>query len=128
MSFSVEKMADEPAILIQLNPDFDASKESQAATEKAFRLVSEQTAPTFMIWDTRESPPSVEAFIMGGSVTRAVEPPAPYHGSIVISAEPIVKTAMQGMNSRAFGNLVIPVFENLDEARDYMHQQLEDSH
>jgi hypothetical protein len=35
----------------------------------------------------------------------------------------MVKLAMQGMNSEVYGNVVIPVFEGLDEALAYIRQQ-----
>jgi hypothetical protein len=46
-------------------------------------------------------------------------------GSIVITDNPAVKMAMQGMNSEIYGNVVIPVFEAIDEALAYVHQQID---
>ncbi|MBN1203257.1 MAG: hypothetical protein JXJ20_15520 [Anaerolineae bacterium] len=127
MSYTVEKIAGESVILVKLNADFDV-KEAKEAFEASFKLLAEQTEPVYVIWDSSQSPDAdLQAIMEGANVSRASRTGAPLPnelGSIVITNNPAVKMAMQGLNSEVYGHLVIPVFEEIDEALAYVHQQL----
>jgi hypothetical protein len=123
MSFTVKKMESESAILIQFHADFDAHTEAQKAFEAGAKLLSEQTEPVFMIWDVRQSVSDLQSIMEGANVSRTNASHPNERGSIVITDNPAVKVAMQGMNSEIYGNVVIPVFEEIDEALAYVRQQ-----
>jgi hypothetical protein len=124
MSFSVEKMVGEPVILIQFHADFDAHTEAQKAFEASAKLLAEQTEPVFAIWDVRQSSTDLQSIMEGANVSRTNVTPANELGSIVVTNNPAVKLAMQGMNSDVYGNVIVPVFEEINEALAYIHQQL----
>ncbi len=123
MSYTVKKMEGEPAILVQFHADFDAHTEAQKAFEAGAILLAEQTEPVFMIWDVRQSVSDLQSIMEGANVSRTNVAHPNERGSIVITDNPAVKLAMQGMNSEIYGNVVIPVFEEIDEALAYVHQQ-----
>ena len=123
MSYTVEKMAGIPVILVQLHADFNAHTEAQEAFEASGRLLSEQTEPMFTIWDARQSASDLQGIMEGANVSRTNVTHPNERGSIVITGDPLVRLAMEGMNSEVYGNVVIPVFEDLDEALAYVHQQ-----
>ena len=125
MSYTIEKMADQPAVLVHLNADFDSQADLWPAVEQSTELIIEQNAPTFSVWDTRQIITTVDGIVQGANVGRSFDIPANQRGIIVISTEPAIKMAMEGMNTRAFGHMEISVFEDLDEALAYIHQQLD---
>jgi hypothetical protein len=124
MSYMVTKMAGEPVILIQFHSDFDAHVEAQPAFEASAKLLAEQTEPVFAIWDVRQSTTDLQGIMEGANISRVNATPANERGSIVITNDPVVKLAMEGMNSEVYGHVVIPVFESIDEALVYVHEQL----
>ena len=124
MSYTVEKMAGEPVILVQLHADFDAHTEAQQAFEASGKLLAEQTEPVFTVWDVRQSVSDLQGIMEGANISRTNATHPNERGSIVITDDPVVKLAMQGMNSEVYGNVVVPVFEDIDEALAYVHQQI----
>jgi hypothetical protein len=124
MSYTVTKMAREPVILIQFHADFDAHVEAQQAFEASAKLLAEQTEPVFAIWDVRQSTTDLQSIMEGANISRTNVTPENERGSIVVTNDPVVKLAMQGMNSEIYGNVVIPVFEDVDQALAYVHEQL----
>ena len=125
MSFIVKKMADAPAVLVQTGADFDPEAELETVVKESTRLIAEQPTPSYVIWDARNAPTTVDIIVKGANISRSLETPANQVGTIVITTTQAVKMAMEGMNSRVFGHITIPVFENLDEAVAYARQQVE---
>ena len=125
MSFTIEKIADAPAVLVQAGADFDAETELEIAVKESTWLIAEQTTPVFAIWDTCQMSTTVNIIVQGANVSRSLDIPANQVGTLVISSTPAIKMAMEGMNSHAFGHMTVPVFENLDEAVAYARQQVE---
>lgn len=123
MSYSIKKLVGEPVILIQFHADFDPHKEAQQAFEASARLLSEQSEPVYAIWDVRQSAVSLQ-IMEGANISRTNATPTNERGSIVITNNPAVKLAMQGMNSDVYGNVSVAVFEEIDEALAYVHQQI----
>jgi hypothetical protein len=123
MSYSVTKMAGEPVIIIKFHSDFDAHVEAQQAFEAGARLLAEQTEPVFSIWDVRQSTADLQSIMEGANVSRTNVAPVNERASIVVTNDPVVKLAMEGMNSEVYGHVVIPVFETLEEALAYVHEQ-----
>ncbi len=60
----------------------------------------------------------------GANISRTNATPTNERGSIVITNNPAVKLAMQGMNSDVYGNVSVAVFEEIDEALAYVHEQI----
>ena len=123
MSCTVTKMSGEPVVIIKLNADFDTHMEAQQAFEASAKLLAEQTEPTFAIWDVLESTTDLQGIMEGANLSRINATPENERGSIVITSNPMVKMAMEGMNSEVYGHVVVPVFESIEEALAYVHQQ-----
>jgi hypothetical protein len=124
VSYTVKKIEGEPVILIQFHTDFDAHTEAQKAFEASAQLLSEQTEPVFTIWDVRKSVSDLQSIMEGANVSRTNATHPNERGSIVVTDNEIVKLAMQGLNSEVYGNVVIPVFEDIDGALAYVRQQI----
>ena len=124
MSYTVTKMAGEPVVIIKFNADFDAHVETQQAFEASAKLLAEQSEPVFVIWDVLESSTDFQGIMEGANMSRINATPVNERGSIVVTSDPVVKMAMEGMNSEIYGYVVVPVFETFDEALAYVHEQL----
>ncbi len=123
MSYTVEKMAGEPVILIRLNEDYDAAAEMMGTIQASMALVTQQTEPVFSIWDVRHANVNLEGLMAGTNVARfqAIAPPNQL-GSIVVGNASYLKPAMQGLDSDAYGHMMIHVRANMDDALALVHE------
>ncbi len=123
MSYSIEKLPDEPVILTRWHEGFDPKTEMAGLSKERAALLAAQTEPTFLITDVRASRPDLEEIMVVANAARADTPPN-LREHIIVTDNLAIKMATKGLDTDAFKHRKMPVFSDLDEAMTYVHQQL----
>ena len=124
MSYTIEKVIGEPVILCRIDADYDPHEEAVRVIEEMTSLVAQQTESVFMIFDLRQPSFDLQNILEEANRMRSVvDSRSNLRGIMVITSDEGIKLAMQGLNSEVFGYIHIPVFEDIDEALDYIHEQ-----
>ncbi len=125
MSYTVEKMAGEPVVLIRLNADYDAATEMAGTLHESTALIAQQNEPVFSIWDIERTSVNLESLMAGTNAARLDSAAPPNQaGSIILGNSPYLKLLAKGLDSSTYGNLKIAIFEQMDDALAYIHGQL----
>lgn len=124
MQFEVKKIPDLPVVLGQWFEGFKFVEHGAQYAKEANAMLDKQEAPVFYVIDlTQLKTISVEGVVevanSGAKNLKSSHRHPMNRETIIISQEKIVKLAVKGASTAAFGNLRVQLFENLDEALDY---------
>ncbi|NDJ55218.1 MAG: hypothetical protein GYB68_19270 [Chloroflexi bacterium] len=127
-TFHIEQVPGEPIFILELHEDFCISDQIQS-DEVSRTILDAQEEPAFFIVDLRHMPPlTLDDLIRAANQGARSETPVWHHPKlrqlIFASELPIIRLAAQGLNSAPFGNLSVEVFETVDEALAYCHEQI----
>lgn len=127
MTYTIEKLPNEPILLQTFNPGFSMIKDGPASIEDATRLLDSLDEPVFFINDMSHSTPSFEEVLHGSNMTarqtQLFKHPM-IRETIIVTSSSLMTLAVKGMNSATFGNLQMKVTRTLDEALEYTRTQL----
>lgn len=119
MSFSLEKLPDEP-IIIGTIAGVGALDETSSFVNQLTSLLDNEPGPLYFIIDMSQYSLSLEEMLTGTNQTTRGSMAFHNHpnlaGTIIISSSRMVKLAAKGMNTELFGNVHVKVFETMDDA------------
>ncbi len=113
MSFNVEKLPGEPVIITTINEDYVLTTELAQSNRAAMDLLEASDEPLFLIVDIHTSL-DFEEVMTGANSEMWLHPNI--RQTILVTPDPTVHMAVQGMTTAAFGNLNIVAFDTLDAA------------
>ena len=125
MYFDVKKMPDAPVVIGSWLEGFKFVDHGAQYAKEANAVLDEQTTPVFYIIDMSQLQTiSVEGIVevahTGANVFTSNHRHPMNRETILISKKSIVKLAVKGVASSAFGNMKIKLFETLEEAIEYI--------
>lgn len=127
-TYTIEKLLDLPALLIKMNEDFNSRDTIAAYLKDVRRYYDEAAQPLYMIVDTRDL--NLEFGLMLDFVQEGVRNQDaiarhPKNAGIVVVTESKVQQAvMKGLNTASFGFVKNRVFSTVEEAKDWVREQL----
>jgi len=125
MYFNVKKMPDAPVVIGSWYEGFKFVEHGAQYSQAANAILDEQQAPVFYIIDmshllTISVAGVVEVAHTGANVLTSSHRHPMNRETILVSDKSMVKLAVKGMSSAAFGHMNIRLFETLEEAQDYI--------
>jgi hypothetical protein len=95
---------------------------------KYLSMLDAAPEPVYWIVDARNSSLKVDEIILGASLVARGEHPLYHHRNIrqviYVTSSQIMKLAAEGLSADAFGNVNIKLFDDLDQAMEYVHQNM----
>lgn len=123
MSFTVEKLPNDPVIVQTFNEDYDLANEIKLSNAKMFETLDAVTEEKVYLIDVFKFQISFEDIIKGANIVARGERPLWHHPKlkqiVLVTEDPALRLAAEGMESSVFGGLKIPVFATVDEALVY---------
>jgi len=125
MTFDVKKLPDAPAVIGSWYEGFKFMEHGDEYSKEANAVLDEQKEPVFYILDMSELHTIsvngvMEVANRGAKVFTSSHHHAMNRETIIVSQKNIIKLAVKGVASPAFGNMEIKLFETLDEALNYV--------
>ncbi len=122
MDTRVQKLDNEPIIIVTIDADFSIREDGEAMNEVVLALLDAQPTPIFLIMDLREMKIDLEDMIFGANqAARQLHlfKHKNVRERILITASRVITLSAQGMQSPIFGGIEMKVFKTLDEALAY---------
>ncbi|MCU0463549.1 MAG: hypothetical protein MUF38_03160 [Anaerolineae bacterium] len=123
MSFTVEKLPNDPVIVQTFNEDYDLANEIKLSNAKMFETLDAVTEEKVYLVDVFKFDISFEDIIKGANIVARGERPLWHHPKlkqiILVTEDSALRLAAEGMESSVFGGLKIPVFSTVEEALVY---------
>jgi hypothetical protein len=125
MYFDVKKIPDAPVVIGSWYEGFKFVEHGAQYSKAANAILDEQQVPVFYIIDmsqlhTISIAGVVEVAHRGANVVTSSHRHPMNRETILVSNKSIVKLAVKGVASAAFGYMNIKLFETLEEAQDYI--------
>ena len=127
MSYSIEKLPDDPIIITTMFEDFSMDQ-SEPFLDELIDLFDSLVEPVYLIADVDRYTFSVQDMLVALNVavqgSRAIMHHPNLAGTVVVTSSKMMKLASKGAKSDAFGNIQTEVFETLEEALDHIRSRL----
>ena len=120
MSYTIEKLPGEPAILVTLNEDYDATTENAPSNQDIRNALDAHDGPMRLIVHFRANL-SLDAVINGTNAARTAWHDPRLSRIILVTNNTALRFAAWGLKATTFGNLL--VFATVDEALAFTRQQ-----
>jgi len=126
MYFDIKKIPDAPVVIGSWYEGFKFVEQGAQYDQEANAILDEQQDPVFYVIDmsqltTISIDGIVEVARTGARVPTAAHRHPMNRETIIVSNKRIIKLAVKGMASAAFGYMNIRLFETLEEALDYIN-------
>ena len=127
MAYTVKLLSDLPVVITEAQPGFQW-QEQPAVQAEVRPYLDAATQPLFYVIDITRTKIDFETVMQSTNRGARSEGSTWRHPNLremmFVSADPLVKRAVAGMNSAAFGFLEAKTFDTLDEARAYIRSQM----
>lgn len=127
MSFTLEKLANEPIIVSTLHPDYQVDKEIAAVNGQTAEMLAKESEPQYLV-SVFNITFNFEDIVTGSNtVTRGDDPILHNHQikeNIFVTTDEILKMVAAGMSGGPFGGLRIPTFDTLEQALEYIRAKI----
>lgn len=127
MSFTITKYPDEPIIYADYPADFDLRNEILASIEEFQKLIDTVDEPVFYIVNTLAAKWDFGGLADGSNLLARGDDSVFHHPNIkeiiFLTTDKTWKMLAEGLRSDMYGNLTTHVFEDLDEALDYVRSK-----
>lgn len=125
MPTAFKKLENEPIVIVTLPTDYNLAAELPKVMPQYISFLNSATEPVYWIVDARNSSLTVEEIVLGASLVARGEHPLYHHPNIreviYVTSSQIMKLAAEGLKGEAFGRVNIKLFDDLDQAMDYIH-------
>ena len=128
MTYRLEKLPDEPIVLITCPQDFRVGPDVPAATEFD-RLMEAEVGQVYLLIDVTEFRVGIDDMLSGASLAAGGDTSL-FHKEcirkiLIISPSSLVAMSARGMNSRAFGYVPIDSCATMEDALAYVREDLQ---
>jgi hypothetical protein len=126
MPATVEKLPDEPIILVTVKGRFDL-RTAKATFRDIAELIEGMKPPVYRITDFQQMQanfPDMLAIMKAVSRGPAGSPTDPRIIGIFVGNHPMLQLAVSMLKQKQFGGLSIPLFKSVDEALSYVRFQI----
>lgn len=131
MTFTTEKLDDEPIIVTILSQEFRVEHDMPKSDAAGRTILDASDEPMFNVVDLRTAQLNFQEIIQGTHEgTRGIDPiwhHPKIHQTIFVTESQLVKLAVKSMQGPAYANARVAVCETLDEALTLARSQIEES-
>lgn len=126
MAFTVEKLADVPAVVSRLHPNFDMQAEQLELQANVREHLEAAPEPLFYIVDLTQHQLNISDIMQGANTGARSDESIWRHENIreviFVSPDKTVQRAVAGLNSDVFGNFQAETFNTMGEALAFLRQ------
>jgi hypothetical protein len=128
MSYTFEKLPDEPILLSVLGEAYDVGRDASVASQQLFDLLETMDVPVFLVVDARDLKANFGDVVAGlGAATRG-EGVGLKHPNVqevvLVTTSGLVSMGAKALGQLQYGGLRSSVFETLDEALAYVRARV----
>lgn len=127
-TYSIKMHPTLPAVVIAATDEFTFQKDFPVFRAEMTRLFDSLSEPVYYVMDLRRLHFDMGEIAQSTNLATRLDNPNFHHRNvrqvIFISADPIWETVAEGLNDEIFGRLIIPVFQTVEDALDYVESQL----
>ena len=126
MAYSLEKLPNEPIIIVSIGGDFDVANDWELLMKELNALLNAQHEPAFYVTDARHAELGMDDIVAIANLSARGSKPLLKHANIretlVVTTSTFLKMAAKGLSNVTFGNVAIKTFENVDACLRYCRQ------
>jgi hypothetical protein len=126
MTYTLEKLSDEPIILHTLLPEHSFSAHGEQSLTDIFNMLDAQAAPVYVIFDMTDANFNLDDVMRAANVAmkqiKILSHPK-MREAVVVTHSRLLKLAADGMKSATFGNANIRAFDSRNAALAYIRGQ-----
>jgi hypothetical protein len=116
-TFTIEKLPDEPIIVVWLSEDWNEESGSSRVVQQLRELLDSSEEKVFYIGDVRNLRYTISELIQSAQViSKLLKHPNIIESMMVVEGNPLIKLATEGLKTDVFGNVPVSVYETVDEA------------
>lgn len=127
MPYHIEIRKDMDCMIATFSEDFDMQREYSGFMRDRYNALEQANRPLYYVGVAHQVSMSLEDIIRSAnSLTHgqyAIAKHRNFKGLLMITHDPSLTLAAKGLSSDAFGNINVHIFENLDDAVDFVRSQ-----
>ncbi|NDJ77922.1 MAG: hypothetical protein GYB65_16860 [Chloroflexi bacterium] len=126
--YTIEKLIDQPVIVLTVQKDYDVQRDMPTSRVDLVRILDTLDEPVFYVLDLSRLTVSFDDIMQGAALGARGEGASWHHPKLRdilwVTDEQVIKVAVEGLKSDAFGHLNIKLFGSVDDAVDYALDQV----
>lgn len=128
MTYTIEKHSKLPALIATWAESFVFTRDAPAYQKDMHSHLDQQKSPVYYVLDVRAwHDMTFDELLQGASIATRGEDPNFHHrmnlGTLFVTSDPTVRASAEGLRSDIFGNANVLVFNELDDALNYIIDQ-----
>lgn len=126
MAYTVEKLGNEPIILVTLIGEVNQSDGQQAFVEIA-ETIQSIDGHAYVIHDFRRYEVDFATIVRGLAMQTKGTPGSasdPHASTIIVGTSEMAKLVSEALKQEQYGSLKVPAFDSMDDALSYIRQQI----
>jgi hypothetical protein len=126
MSYTVEKLPNEPIVVCTFHADFKIGVEGDVSLNTNIALLDKQTERVYYIVDCTYATFNLDDAIQGANMTTRQKQLFKHPKiieSIFVTQSRLIKLVVQGLNNPMFGSIAVHVVDSLNAALAYARSQ-----
>jgi hypothetical protein len=128
MSFTIEKLPDEPIIICSMSEQFNPLKDYGAFWQRLGEVVKDMEGPIYRITHLKTDQIQFSDMVLALAAEAKSGMPGsltdPRIRSVLVNRSILAQMAVESIKQEQYGQLDTPLFGTLDEALTYVRQQL----
>jgi len=119
MPHSVEKLKDEPIIVVEIKNPYDYQTEPEQMFEKIERIAKKTEKQGYIIYDCRNFTVTFGDLVAGMQAQSKGTPGSisdPKFTSMIIGSDAMLKMATEGFKQDQYGKIEVPLYSTMDAA------------
>jgi len=127
MSYRVERLPDEPILILTAGAEFSIKNDVLASAEEATGLMAEiPEGPIYYVLDTHGLRINFSDLVSGlWQATRATNLlKEPRLQLVAVGSGTLIEMGIKSLSQAQYGGLSVPLFETIDEALTYIRQEI----
>jgi hypothetical protein len=123
MSFTVQMLADAPALLLTLSAEYDLFTDFPKSYQAVSEMLDKASEPVYYIMDVSAAKFDMNVIIQAASSTSQTSQGTFHHPNVksvlLVSPEEVIHAAAEGLRTDVYGNVRVRTFHKLDDALAY---------
>jgi len=128
MKFTVERLPNEPILMITILKDYVVGKDTPDIVRTVDSKIGKDETGLYSIYDLREMKMTFGDLVLALSNQSQKAPGAmadPRASAVIVGSSEMVKLGAQAFQQEQYGNLKFPLYQSVEEALSYAREQLQ---
>ena len=123
MSFTVQMLADAPAVLLTLSAEYNLFTDFPKSYKTVSEMLNGLDEPVYYVMDVRAVAFDMNVIMQAASSTSRTDQGTFHHPNVksvlLVSSDEVIHAAAEGLRTDIFGNVRVQTFYNLHDALTY---------